>query len=215
MLKRPSLTLLACMLIVAASGLIKIYINAADELEKADALFAQKDYARSAIHYERSIRWHVPGSGLQDRAAEGLWKVATSHETAGDNERALSAYRLLRSAFYSTRSFYTPGPTWIDRCNEKIAGLMALNPPYSEADKAKSFEQRKVEAMAVLTKEKAPYTGWAVWVTVGFFGWVACVLLFIFRAMNKSGDIERRQALYWSGGFILFYCLWIVAMSNV
>ena len=142
MLKRPSLTLFACMLIIAASGLIKIYLNAVDELEKADAFFDQKDFAQAATHYERSIRWHLPGSGLQDRAAEGLWEVASNHEAAGDHERALNDYRLLRSAFYSVRSFYTPGQKWIDRCNEKIAGLMALNPPYSEADKAKSFEQR-------------------------------------------------------------------------
>lgn len=215
MLKRPSLILFACMLIVAASGLIKVYLNAEDELEKADAFFSEKDFAQAATHYERSIRWYFPGSGLQDRAAEGLWRVALGHETAGNNERALNDYRLLRSAFYSIRSFYTPGQNWIDRCNEKIAGLMALNPPYSQSDKAKSFEQRKAEAMTVLTKEKAPYTGWALLVIVGFFGWVACVLLFIFRAMSKSGGIERRPALFWSGGFLLFYCLWILGMLNV
>lgn len=73
--------------------------------------------------YESAIHMYTPGSPIVARAAEALWQMGSRFEEANDPERALIAYRSLRSSFYASRSFFLPGKEWITRCNEKIVRL--------------------------------------------------------------------------------------------
>lgn len=193
---------------------IKIYLNAELEYKRANTLFAQNKLAEAMTHYERSIQWFLPGLSLQNRAAEGLWNVGEKYEANGDTENALAAYRLLRGAFYSARSFYTPGKTWIDRCNEKIATLMAGQSASSGAEKAKTFAERRAENLKILSADKSPRNQWAVLAVIGFFGWIACALLFVVKAISKTGKVSARPAIAWIAGFIVFYGLWILGLLN-
>jgi hypothetical protein len=113
------------------------------------------------------------------------------------------------------RSFYTPGQEWITRCNDRIATLMAAKPATLEAERSKSFEQRKTEIIQVLSRERSPVTSWSVITEIGFFGWVACGFLFIIRAITRTGSFKKRPALVWGGGFVLCYGLWVLGMFNV
>ncbi|MEE9258066.1 MAG: hypothetical protein V3U37_00870 [Nitrospinaceae bacterium] len=212
--KNPSLPVLAVVAVLSLGTVIKVYLAANSELKTAETSFSQNNLDQAATHYERSIQWYLPGLGPQTEAAEGLWSVAMEYESRADTEKALSAYRLLRGAFYSTRSFYTPGAEWINRCNEKIASLMAAKPAYSESDKNKTFEQRKKEMLTLLTAEKSPHAFWAVLGVFGFLGWVTCSVLFIVRALTESGNIKTRPALFWGAGFALSYGLWVLGMAN-
>lgn len=209
-----SFPILAVILILTIGTAAKIYLNASAELRQAEENYANRLFAEAATHYERSIRWFLPGLSAPDRAAEGLWKTASFYESQGDAENALAAYRRLRGAFYSARSFFTPGQKWIDRCNDKIAALMAGGPPFSEADKSKSFEQRKSEVFSVLAAERPPFLRWALLAEAGFFGWVACALLFIAKAVTPSGHVRSRPALFWSAALAAFYALWLWGMAN-
>jgi hypothetical protein len=202
-------------LIMLASAMGKIHINAMAELQQAKALAGSEKQSEAVTHYERAIHWYLPGTGGQDRAAEGLWKIAGQYESDGDLENAINSYRLLRGAFYATRSFYTPGQRWIDLCNGKISHIMALQQPYSESDKTKSFEQRKADALARLTAEKPPYVRWALLGEAGFYGWLACAFMFIARALTPSGKILANQALFWGCGIVLFYALWLLGLGNI
>jgi tetratricopeptide (TPR) repeat protein len=206
----PLILSLVCVLIL--STLAKVYLNSRDEFILAEELVSKNNVAEAVAHYERSLQWHVPGSNLQDRAAEGLWNVAQKFETEKDFENAINAYRLLRGAFFSVRSFYTPGQDWILRCNEKIAVLMAAKPATSESEKSKSYEERLAEYRSLLARQKPPKTSGALVAVFGFLGWIACTVFFIIFAMNKSGEIQSRPALIWGGGFILFYSLWIAGL---
>ncbi len=212
---KPSvLMILIAILVLSYSTVIKIYLNAEREYNLANTLFAQNNLLEAMTHYERSIQWFLPGLSLQDRAAQGLWNVGEKYEAKSDTENALAAYRLLRGAFYSSRSFYTPGKTWIDRCNEKIATLMAGRPTSSEAEKTKTFAERRAENLKILSAEKSPRNPWAVLAVTGFFGWIACAVLFIMKAFTKTGKIQGRPAVSWIAGFIVFYGLWILGLLN-
>ena len=201
-------------LILIAGTLGKIYTNAVMELQQAEALLGQSQ-AEAVAHYERAIHWYLPGIGVQDRAAEGLWNIAGRYESSGDLQNAISNYRLLRGAFYATRSFFTPGQKWIALCNDKIAGIMAVQPPYSESEKSKPFAQRKAEALSALTADRPPYVRWALLAEMGFLGWLACAFMFIARAVAPSGKIHARPAFFWACGFALFYFLWLLGMGKV
>jgi len=73
--------------------------------------------------YESAIHMYTPGSPLVERAAQALWNMGLSFEAQKDTERALIAFRALRSSFYASRSFFLPGQKWIGRCNEKIIAI--------------------------------------------------------------------------------------------
>ncbi|NIQ02694.1 MAG: hypothetical protein GWM98_22000 [Nitrospinaceae bacterium] len=198
--------------IVSTGG--KIAWNAYDEWDRAESLAASQP-AQALEHYERVIHWHVPFLPLSHRAAERMWAQAERYEAAGDPENAINTYRVLRGAFYAARSFYTPGKEWIARCNEKIAGLMASRPAYSQEEQGKSVEQRKAEYLALLSEEKPPYPAWALLTEVGFFGWVACAFLFILQGFNPAGGFQTRLALRWAAGWGMFYGLWIWGLFRV
>lgn len=76
--------------------------------------------------YEYSIRMYLPFSPAVEKSATRIWSMAESAESRGDVEKALLAYRSLRSAFYSTRWLIQPGQDWITRCDQKIALLVPL-----------------------------------------------------------------------------------------
>ncbi len=201
--------------ILLVTTVIKIYSSAHDEFRLAEQLAGEKKYAEAVPHYERAIHWYLPGLDVTDRAAAGLWRIAEAHEAAGEPQQALDAYRLLRSAFYSTRSVFTPGKHWIAKCNEKIAALMAKAPPSSPSEQELTFEQRKAQNLSRLSEERSPRPGWAVLAEVGFFGWVLCAVLFIVLAVTKSGALKPRPGWALTGGFVVFYALWIWGLFRV
>ncbi len=201
--------------ILFITTVVKIYASAHGELKLAQKLVQEKRLTDAIPHFERAIHWYLPGLDVTDKAAQGLWDTAQTFETTGELQKALDSYRLLRGAFYSTRSVFTPGKEWIARCNEKIAALMAQGPPTSESEKGLSFEQRKENYLKLLEAEKSPRPGWAVLTEVGFFGWVLCAVFFIVLAVSKTGTVKPRPAWTLTGGFVAFYALWIWGMFHV
>ena len=197
------------------STIFKVYISAKSEFQKGEEFFAQENSQEAVVHFERVIRWYIPGLTLQDRAAQKIWGIAENYETNHDSERAINTYRILRSGFYSTRSLYTPGREWIERCNEKIAEMMAKKTPTLEVESAKPFSQRKSEYLSVLSAEKHPYPFWSLLAVTGFLGWAGCAAMFIAKGITKSGQIITRQAMYWTGGFLLSYSFWVLGMIYV
>jgi len=165
-------------------------------------------------HYVRSIQWFVPGLDLQESAAEGLWNAGLQYEAENNSENALNAYRLLRGAFYSVRSFYTPGKTWILRCNEKIAVLMAKQPATSDSEKTKTREERLAANLKLLAGEKPPKPLWAMLAVFGFFGWIGSALFFIITGITQSGGIRARPAIICGSSFLLFHGLWVLGLFN-
>lgn len=87
----------------------------------------KKGNMRDAITgYESAIHMYTPGSGMVKTSIERLWQIGEIFERQNQNDWALLAYRSLRSSLYAVRSFYTPYPEWIERCNRKIAQILAV-----------------------------------------------------------------------------------------
>jgi len=88
--------------------------------------FQRGDFAGAVAGYESAIHMYIPYHPTIELAAQQLWKVAESNERQGDIQRALIAYRALRSSFYAAHWLATPGQGWIDRCDKKITALAPL-----------------------------------------------------------------------------------------
>lgn len=202
------------MAVILLSTGLKVIWNAYDEWNRAEELAATKP-DRAVEHYERVIHWHVPFLSLSDQAAERMWSHALNAEQQGNIEKALNTYRVLRGAFYAARSLYTPGKDWIQRCNEKIASLMASKPAYSETERKQSFEQRKTEYLELLSREKPPHPEWAFLTEVSFAGWVTCIFLFIIKGFTATGTFQAQPALRWAGGWLVCYGFWVWGLFRV
>ncbi|MBI2059640.1 MAG: hypothetical protein HYT87_07710 [Nitrospirae bacterium] len=228
-MRRRILQILFLIAFTIGAFAVKVYVEGRIEFRKAGEAYAKAQKVEMGTteeqraewelawddamdHYERAIKWYVPRVGYVPRSLEKLWEIGERMEAAGERLYARKSYEKLRSALYAVRSTYTPYPEWIERCDGKISTLMAMEPPYSEDDKRKSFEQRKEEHYKLLKKDYAPDVFWSIVAVSGFFGWIGCVFGFIWFAMEESGKLRRRRALGWSGAFVLCYALWIVGL---
>jgi hypothetical protein len=96
------------------------------QFNKGEQALVAHDPIAAIAGYEAAIHMYTPGSPLVGRAAEKLWEIGRRLEASGDLERALIAYRALRSSFYAARSLYQPGTEWIARCDAKIDELIKI-----------------------------------------------------------------------------------------
>ena len=90
---------------------------------------ATGDYIHAIAGYESAIHMYTPLSPLIGRSAKKLWEIGGLLEQKGEIDRALIAYRALRSSFYSAHGLTKPGLDWIARCDEKIKLLAKPAPP--------------------------------------------------------------------------------------
>jgi len=88
--------------------------------------FRRGDFTAAVAGYESAIHMYIPFHPVIDQAARQLWSIAEINERQGDVNRALIAYRALRSSFYAVKWLTTPGQEWIARCDRKIKTLVPL-----------------------------------------------------------------------------------------
>jgi len=90
------------------------------QYSRGQKALAANDQINAIAGFESAIHMYTPFSPLVERSAARLWIIGRDMETRGESEKALIAYRALRSAFYSTHGLTRPGMNWIARCDEKI-----------------------------------------------------------------------------------------------
>lgn len=90
------------------------------QYSRGEQALAARDHINAIAGFESAIHMYTPFSPLIERSAQRLWIIGRDMETRGESEKALIAYRALRSAFYSTHGLFKPGMRWIGLCDEKI-----------------------------------------------------------------------------------------------
>ncbi len=91
-----------------------------------EAALRKGDFAGAVAGFESALHMYIPYHPTIEKAAEKLWQIGETNERLGDINRALIAYRSLRSSFYADHWLVTPGTAWIDKCDKKIAALIPL-----------------------------------------------------------------------------------------
>jgi len=90
------------------------------QYSRGEEALAAGDHINAIAGFESAIHMYTPLSPLVERSAAKLWQIGRDLEKNGESEKALIAYRALRSAFYSTHGLTRPGLNWIALCDEKI-----------------------------------------------------------------------------------------------
>ncbi|MBC8019025.1 MAG: tetratricopeptide repeat protein [Verrucomicrobia bacterium] len=97
-----------------------------DQFALGEEALRRGDFTGAVAGYESAIHMYIPFNYTIEKSAQQLWNIGESNERLGDINRALIAYRALRSSFYADRWLMTPGMDWIVRCDKKITALIPL-----------------------------------------------------------------------------------------
>jgi len=96
------------------------------QFSQGEAAFSRGDFPGAVAGFESALHMYIPYHPIIEKAAERLWQIGETNERQGDINRALIAYRALRSSFYADHWLVTPGANWIEKCDKKIAALIPL-----------------------------------------------------------------------------------------
>ncbi|NOY94008.1 MAG: hypothetical protein GXP55_22730 [Deltaproteobacteria bacterium] len=206
-LRRRLLRGLAIAGVLLAVVAVRVVVSSRAELRQGVALEQAEDVDAAIVHYRRAARWYAPLSPYPGEALDRLERIGAAAERDMDVDRALSAYRAMRGAILSTRSFYTPSPERLGRADQHIARLMS-ELPAPPIDAGKSTEELYREHLALLEGVHRPKLPFALMALFGFGLWVGGAFTFATRAIDEEDRLVRPQALRWAlvvlVGFALF-----------
>jgi hypothetical protein len=191
---------------------LRVITSSAAELRAADQYRARGELESAVVHYRRAARWYAPGSPFHVEALVKLGAIGEQAERGGDSELALSAYRAIRAAIMSARSFYVPERARLHAADERIASLMAALPP-PPMDAGKSQAQLRDEHLALLRADPGPNVLWTVVLLIGFGAWVCGAFAFTLRAIDEQDRLIRREAVRWAAVIAVGFGLFVLGMS--
>jgi hypothetical protein len=202
--------LVGCVLLAAFS--IRVISAAATELRAGDEYRARGELEEAVVHYRRSARWYAPGSPFHVRALSHLNAIGFDAEHRGDTELALSAYRAIRGAIMSARSFYVPEKARLQVTDLRIAALMA-DLPVPPMDANKSRETLRREHLALLEANHDPSVPFTILLLLGFLLWVGSGFAFTMLAIDEDNRFVPREALRWGGLIVLGLVAFVLGLS--
>ncbi len=178
----------------------------------AEKYYSEANWKLAIREYDTAMHFYTPWSPYIQKSAERLWQIGEMFEKQDRLDWANIAYSSIRSSFYASRSLYTPGKDWINKCDDKIADLNVRILIKEGSIKPEEADAEKKKHLYVLKVDRAPDPLWSVLVEVGFFGWVASIIFMIFKGFDDNGKIRKRFALYGALSFISAFALWIISL---
>lgn len=109
------------------------YYRGSSQYALGEKAFEAGDYKNAIAGYGTAVRMYTPLAGYVPASLDRLWYMGEGFEKTGQYDRALIAFRDLRSGIYAIRSFYTPYEEWIGRCDERIERVLALQKQKEQA----------------------------------------------------------------------------------
>ena len=204
-------TLLLVLLFVAMA-FFKVTTEARREHQQAEQALGRKNLEEAITHYSRALHWYSPGSAPVALSLERLWEIGQNAERHEDYQLALRAYEDLRSGVYSARSFYTPLRSWIERCDERIADIVAQGKAPRASQQTLAAGHTREEILRILQGTPGPNYVWSIICEAGFIGWIACTFGFILFVFTGEKGFRPRRAVVWGSLIVAFYALWIAGM---
>ncbi len=179
---------------------------------KAEEYYKTAEWKLAIREYDFAMHAYSPWSPYIEKSAERLWAIGQIYEKEDKPYWAINAFSAIRSSFYASRSLFTPGKDWIDRCENKIAGL-DVKILIGEGDlRPEDAVSEEAKFLYLMKADREPVPLWAVLVEVSFFGWIASVLFTIFRGFDESGKLKFRQALYGTFFFVASFAVWVISL---
>jgi hypothetical protein len=198
--------------VLLAAVCVRVVSSARSELRAGDAYATRGEAEAALVRYRRAARWYAPQSPYHVQALARLGAIGAEAERRDRPELALEAYRAIRAAILSARSWYVPEQARLRAADERIASLMAALPaPPMDADKSR--EQLRREHLALLRADPDPSVGWTLVLLLGFGSWVAGAFAFTVRAIDAEDRFIPGQVRRWGAVIAVGFGLFVLGMS--
>jgi hypothetical protein len=189
----------------------RAFIGSKKNFAEGEEYFNDRQYIKAITFFDRSMHWYTPFNPYIERSAEYLWEISEQAEQINDERLSLIAIETIRNSFYSSRSFYSPGIHWIDKCESKIRNIV-------KNQKEMILQRSDADVVDIeyesTMKYNDPNIFWTIILEFGLFGWIVSVLCFIFvflGAENKSNG-SIRSYWFWILLAGINYSLWILGI---
>ena len=202
--------LLVVVLFLLIVGVRVTYLQRSHYVD-AEKYYKEANWKLAIREYDLAMHFYTPWGPYIERSAERLWQIGEMFEKQDKLDWANIAYSSIRSSFYASRSLYTPGKQWIEKCDDKIADLSVRMLVREGSIKPDAAAAEKKKYLYVLTVDRAPDPFWSVLVEIGFFGWVGSVVFLIFKGFSDDGKIKK-ASVYGIVSFLLTFGLWVAAL---
>ena len=203
-----ALALALCLVVVA-----RVTLYARRELLAGRAALAAGRADVGVRHLRRAAHLYLPSSPYTREAYDTLESFARESETRGQSDRALSAWRAVRSSALATRWLVVPHRDRLDRANRHIARLMSSLPAPPE-DRGVARERLEERHLALLQEDRAPEPAWVVLLGAGLALWLGAA---VWAARHAFDDDDRPlgQPLARAAGvFALGVALFLIALHR-
>lgn len=161
-------------LVIAAVVCARVLTDSRAELDAGRRALAAGHDDMGVRRLRRAAHLYLPLSPYTRDAYDALEAYARSAESRGQNDRALSAWRAVRSSALATRWLVIPYRERLERANRRIARLMSLLPP-PPVDRGATQAQLEERHLALLQEDRAPDPAWVVLMGLGFALWMGAV----------------------------------------
>lgn len=208
---RTVLVVVAVAVTVAGAAYVRVLLTARAALGRAEASLVQDRADDALFHFRRAAHAYAPFNPWNELAYDRLWQIGRKAELEGDQDRALQAYRAIRSAILAARSFYTPHPERLEEVDGRIARLMARLPP-PPIDRDKSETQRMHEHLELLRDTPQPDPLWSLLLIIGFAAWVGACVCFVLLGLDRDLSVRRGPALICVAVFVSGLALWLAGL---
>lgn len=189
----------------------KVFYMQRSHYLQAEQYYLAADFKLATLEYDSAMHNYTPWSPYIRKSAERLWQIGEIFERKGRPDLAMIAYSSIRSSFYASRSLYTPGKEWIEKCDDKIVSLNVNLLINDGTIKPAEAEGEKKKHLFVMKADRSPDPIGSFFLEFSFFGWIASVVFIILRGVDEKGKIELKAAVYGAVFFVFSFAIWVIS----
>ena len=199
--------ILALVGVVFAVIAVRAVVSSRSELQRGDLLRESGDLDAAMLAYRRAARWYAPANPYVPQALDRLELMANEAASAGDGERALLAWRAVRGSILSTRSFYTPHRTRLERAEQAIIEASA------QAAAPRRRAQTRQRLAAAMDAPNGPLLPWSLLLLFGWITWTGGAFVFAQRAIDEEDRVRPQAARLWGTVILVGFGLFVIGMT--
>jgi hypothetical protein len=185
----------------------RVILEGASELSASDAAFDRGELGAALDHARRSATLYAPGAPHVERAYARLNAIAVGAEASGQAKIAFLAWQAVRSAALESRHVLLPHEADLERANQNLARLEALERNQDDTERTKN----QAQALSRLSADDAPAPGWIAVLGLGFSLALAGLALFAFHGVDRAGKVSLGRARFGLVLFAIGAACWTVA----
>ena len=181
-----------------------------EQLKAARAYAAAGKLDQAIVSARRAATWYAPGAPHVTKAYAKLISLGRLAESRGDRKTALFAYRSLRSAAMTSRSWFIPHERELRAANHAIARLSSRTPPPIGA----SMQEPKRIEQSLLASYDAPPPTNPSWIAIMLTSAAVSSVGLLYAGWKGLQDsrIHRKKLLLGAAVFLFGLAGWVVAV---